>query len=355
MLTVRKPTPITLPNPEIVAPFLVNRSTTADSSPETDEFDNFILSPFYQIPLLIRTVPKVPVEMPPLSGFSDNPFETRDDVIRAAEALIRPLMQYMSPGKGRVRIPHSTGTHFDETAAQLEGFARPFWAIGALLMGRAGDMELIQPWLDGFEAGTDPESPDYWGPIKSFDQRMVEAEMISFALLASPRELLWGRLSQKAQQNLITWLSGLHGKDMPQANWLWFRVFANLALLKVCQVDTPALRQHLKEDLERLDEFYITDGWSGDGLWRSAELDLQEYETYKETGKATTVRSSRNACYYSGSFAIQFSQLLYTRFAGDMDPERTERYRQQARDFGRGFCRFFDKAGRYLSDSMTKY
>ncbi|KAI8661125.1 hypothetical protein NCS55_00981700 [Fusarium keratoplasticum] len=283
--------------------------------------------------------------MPPLSGFSDNPFETRDDVIRAAEALIRPLMQYMSPGKGRVRIPHSTGTHFDETAAQLEGFARPFWAIGALLMGRTGNMELIQPWLDGFEAGTDPESPDYWGPIKSFDQRMVEAEMMSFSLLASPRELLWERLSQKAQQNLIAWLSGLHGKDMPQANWLWFRVFANLALLKVCQVDTPAIRHHLKEDLERLDEFYITDGWSGDGLWRSAELDLQEYETYKETGKANTVRSSRNACYYSGSFAIQFSQLLYTRFAGDMDPERTERYRQQARDFGRGFCRFFDKAG----------
>ncbi|RSM12468.1 hypothetical protein CDV31_006309 [Fusarium ambrosium] len=283
--------------------------------------------------------------MPPLSGFSDNPFETRDDVIRAAEALIQPLMQYMSPGKARVRIPHSTGTHFDETAAQLEGFARPFWAIGALLMGRTGNMELIQPWLDGFEAGTDPENPDYWGPIKSYDQRMVEAEMISFSLLAAPRELLWDRLSQKAQQNLITWLSGLHGKDMPQANWLWFRVFANLALLKVCQVDTPTLRHHLKEDLEHLDEFYITDGWSGDGLWRSTELDIQEYETYKETGKANTVRSGRNACYYSGSFAIQFSQLLYIKFAGDMDSERTERYRQQARDFGRGFCRFFDKAG----------
>ncbi|KAF4470739.1 hypothetical protein FALBO_2340 [Fusarium albosuccineum] len=283
--------------------------------------------------------------MPPLPGFSDNAFKTRDDAIRAAEALITPLMQYMSAGKGRVKIPHATGTHFDETAAQLEGFARPFWVIGALLMGRSTNMELLQPWLDGFEAGTDPDSPDFWGPIKSFDQRMVEAEMISFSLLAAPRELLWERLSSKAQRNLISWLSGLHDKDMPQANWLWFRVFANLALLKVCQIDTPVVKRQMQQDLECLDRFYITDGWSGDGLWRSAELDLQEFHVYKETGVANTVLSSRNACYYSGSFAIHFSQLLYINFAGDLDPERTERYKQQARDFGRGFCRFFDEAG----------
>ncbi|KAH6876389.1 hypothetical protein B0T10DRAFT_198463 [Thelonectria olida] len=283
--------------------------------------------------------------MPPLPGFSDNLFESRDDVVRAAEALIKPLMQYMSPGKGRVKIPQATGTHFDETAAQLEGFARPFWVIGALLMGRSSNMHLLQPWLDGLEAGTDPNHAEYWGPIKPFDQRMVEAEMISFSLLAAPREVLWERLSHQAQQNLINWLSGMHGKEMPQANWLWFRVFANLALLKVCQIDTPVVREHLRQDLECLDKFYIADGWSGDGLWRSPELDEQEFEIYKETGRANMIRSGRNACYYSGSFAIQFSQLLYIKFAGDLDPERTEKYRQQARDFGRGFCRFFDEAG----------
>ncbi|KAM5341252.1 hypothetical protein ACJ41O_015361 [Fusarium nematophilum] len=278
--------------------------------------------------------------MPPLPGFSDNPFETRDDVIRAAEALIKPLKQYMSPGKALVKIPHATGTHYDETAAQLEGFARPFWAIGALLMGGCRNMELLQPWLDGFEAGTDPDSPDCWGRIKDFDQRMVEAEMISFSLLAVPRDLLWDRLSQKAQRNLTNWLLGLHGKDMPQANWLWFRVFANLALLKVCQVDTPAVWQHLQQDLGSLDSFYITDGWSGDGLWRTEDLGQEEYELYKKTGKTNMVRASRNACYYSGSFAIQFSQLLYIKFAGDLDPERTEKYRQQARDFGRAAIPF---------------
>ncbi|KAF4974595.1 hypothetical protein FZEAL_8522 [Fusarium zealandicum] len=283
--------------------------------------------------------------MPPLRGFSDNPLETRDDVIRAAESLLRPLSQYMSPGRGRVKIPHATGTHFDETAAQLEGFARPLWVIGALLMGRSTNTELIQPWLDGFDSGTDPESPDYWGPIQSFDQRMVEAEMVSFSLLAAPRELLWERLSSKTQQNVITWLSGMHGKNMPQANWLWFRVFANLALFKVCGHNTSKVRNHIRDDLDRLDRFYMTDGWSSDGLWRSAAMDDDEFGYYQETGRANLVTNSRNACYYSGSFAIQFSQLLYLRFAADLEPGRTKRYQQQARDFGRGFCRFFDETG----------
>lgn len=53
----------------------------------------------------------------------------------------------------------------------------------------------------------------------------------------------------------------------------------------------------------------------------------------------------RQADYYSGSFAIQFSQLLYTRFAGDLDPERCEKYRAQAREFGKGFWRYFDQDG----------
>lgn len=291
--------------------------------------------------------------MPPLKGFSDNAFKTRDDVLRAAEALLTPLTKCFSPGKARIRIPHATGAHFDETAAQLEGFARPLWAIGALLMGRSEfNNDLYQPWFDGFEAGTDPDHPEYWGPIGDYDQRMVEAEMVSFALLASPQEHLWGRFSDKTQRNIINWLSGFHGRSVHVSNWLWFRVFANLALLKACGVDTPDIRQSLREDLGSLDKLYMTDGWSCDGVWRNPDLDEKEWKNFQETGRANTVSNSRNACYYSGSFAIQFSQLLYIRFASDLDPERTERYRQQARDFGAGFWRFFDSGGEFKPLSL---
>ncbi|KAL4882579.1 hypothetical protein BJY04DRAFT_217076 [Aspergillus karnatakaensis] len=285
--------------------------------------------------------------MPPLAGFSDNPFKSRTDVIVAAKALIAPLFPYRSPGCARLKLPHAIGTHFDETAAQLEGFARPLWVIASLICDdQAGEFpELIEHVLSGLESGTDPENEEYWGPIKDFDQRMVEAEVIAFTLLVTPCEALWERLNGKAQKNLVVWLQGINGKEMPRANWLWFRVFVNLALVKVCGVKYSSVKDLLQADLSVLDAFYIADGWSSDGVWRSDEIDEEEFEVFQRTGRANMLRPSRNADYYSGSFAIQFSQLLYLKFAGDLNPERTERYQQQARDFGRGFCRFFDSAG----------
>ncbi|KAJ0426613.1 hypothetical protein BJY00DRAFT_322829 [Aspergillus carlsbadensis] len=287
--------------------------------------------------------------MPPLLGFSDNPFQSRADVIRAARSLLTPLQPYLSKCKARLRVPHETGTHFDETASQLEGFARPLWAIISLIKGGEDkDSELLSQATSGLEAGTDPQHLEYWGEISHNDQRMVEAEVIAFALLAT-KGSLWRRLSQSARENLRRWLEGINEKEMPRANWLWFRVFVNLALLRVCGYDCEQkemeLKKQMQKDLAVLDEFYIGDGWSGDGKWRTEEEDQEEYELYKKSGRAYMLRKSRNADYYSGSFAIQFSQLLYVRFAGELDPERTEKYCQRARDFGPGFCRFFDADG----------
>ncbi|KXJ89304.1 hypothetical protein Micbo1qcDRAFT_121839 [Microdochium bolleyi] len=285
--------------------------------------------------------------MPGLAGFSDNPLQSRDDVARAARALLRPLVPHFSPGRARVCIPSATSAHFDETAAKLEGFARPLWALSALLLGadELQDLQLVHPWLDGFETGPDPNHPEYWGDIEDYDQRMVEAETISIALLVIPQDILWRRLSSQAQHHLIAWLSTILDCEIHAANWLWFRVFACLALLKTCGVDTAKLRTTLKTDLEALDNFYMGDGWSSDGQWRTTAMDDEELNNYKQTGKANTIPLGRAADYYSGSFAIQFSQLLYTHFAGDLDATRTERYREQARLFGANFVQYFDAGG----------
>ncbi|KAL1955141.1 hypothetical protein VTO42DRAFT_9005 [Malbranchea cinnamomea] len=139
--------------------------------------------------------------MPPLPGFSDNPFRTREDFLAAAHALLKPLEAYTSPGGARIRLPVATGTHFDETATQLEGFARPLWAVGALLANIPADQEvedgskalslrLEKQWIDGIVNGTDPQHPEYWGAMGDTDQRMVEAEIaeiVAFALLSVPQ------------------------------------------------------------------------------------------------------------------------------------------------------------------------
>lgn len=82
---------------------------------------------------LLPFTPELRAIMPVLAGFSDNPFRTREDCVTATWALLSPLRAYTSPLGARIRLPVSTGAHFDEVAAQLEGFARPLWAVGALL------------------------------------------------------------------------------------------------------------------------------------------------------------------------------------------------------------------------------
>lgn len=133
---------------------------------------------------------------------------------------------------------------------------------------------------------------------------------------------------------------------MPKNNWRWFRVFANLALVRVCGEPLADAFDEMTADLDLLDTFYRCDGWSADGPWQTPEQAAEEHDEYAKAGRRDKIGIGRQADYYSGSFAIQFSQLLWVRFAADVMPERTEIYRQRARDFGAGFWRYFDSDGK---------
>src|SRR5687768_16934162 len=250
--------------------------------------------------------------MPRLQSFSNNPLVTRGDVVEAGMALIAPLLPYFSPAKARVCIPESIGTHFDETATQLEGFARPLFVVGALLHAQEPDSEtLLQPWITGFKAGTDPSHEEYWGTFQDRDQRMVEAEMIAFGLLAGQSSGLWERFDIETKENIQNWLLRLLGREFHTSNWLWFRVMSSIALIKVCGVDRTDIRNQMHEDLSQLDRMYLQDGWSSDGIWPTVQEVLStESEIREKTGKTNQRFWSRQADYYSGSFAIQYSQLL---------------------------------------------
>lgn len=284
--------------------------------------------------------------MPTLSGFSDNPLATRDDVVRASKALIAPLLPYFSDANARVCIPETMGAQFDETAAHLEGFARPLFVVGALLHAKEPTEDLLRPWIHGFKAGTDPDHPEYWGSFEDMDQRMVEAEMVAFALLAGQPSGLWELFDDETKTNVKNWFLGLLGREFRTNNWLWFRVMSIIALIKVCGLDTEELRAQMNKDLEVLDSMYLQDGWSSDGIWPDADEAMDtDAAIFEQTGKANQRFWARQADYYSGSFAIQFSQLVYAKFASDLDPARAERYRDQARQFGAQFWRYFDSDG----------
>jgi hypothetical protein len=281
--------------------------------------------------------------MPPLLGFSDNPLQSRDDVLKAATSLLNALTPYISPCGARIKLSTATGTGFDEISAQLEGFARPLWVVADLLAvqatsstnaGRVSNLYL-DSWLRGLEAGVDPQSSEFWGHVGDHDQRMVEMEPIAYGLLVASSTFLpkpWTASGQDQQANqqrrniIVAWLRSINDKEVPPSNWRWFRVLVNLALVKSCGVPYDEVKPFMDADFKVLDSFYLGDGWSSDGLWSP---------------------DKKQADYYSGSFAIQYSQLVYVRFAHDLDPDRVERYREEAGKFSETFWRYFNINGQW--------
>lgn len=155
------------------------------------------------------------------SPFKSNPVETRDDLASFLVGLLDPLAAHTSPGGARIHLGY-TGTHFDETAAHLEGFSRPIWGLASLLAG-GGKYEGVDRWVQGFTNGTDPDHEEFWGDMRDKDQRMVECSAIGFSL-AVAKEHLWDALDANAKTHLENWLGGMNDKEMPNTNWLWFRV-----------------------------------------------------------------------------------------------------------------------------------
>ena len=106
----------------------------------------------------------------------------------------------------------------------------------------------------------------------------------------------------------------MNDKEMPNTNWLWFRVFANLGLKAN---NAPYSHERIEVDMNHLDTFHRGDGWSNDGPEGYTQMD-----------------------YYSGSFAIQYLQLLYAKLARHFDPKRAEEYRDRASSYALDFVHY---------------
>ncbi|TEB18319.1 hypothetical protein FA13DRAFT_1767672 [Coprinellus micaceus] len=212
--------------------------------------------------------------------------------------LSRPRMILRSGS--RIQLGY-TGNHFDDIAAQLEGFARPVW-----------DYAGKERWVEGLKNGTDPNSDEFWGNMRDKDQRMVECSPMGF-FLSVAKEHTWDKLGEDGQRNLENWLAIMNGKEMPNTNWLWFRVFANLGLKKCRSSKYDGAR--MKADMDHLDTFYIGDGWSRDGPEGVVQLD-----------------------YYSSSW-------FNAKLMEDEDPERSKEYKNRAVRFAQDFVHYFDERG----------
>lgn len=252
-----------------------------------------------------------------MKPFSDNPLRSRADLVRLAVDLIRPLLPCLSEGKARLHLG-DTGAVYDEAIAGMEGYSRVLWALVPMLAGKCPEAEpLWALWREGLIHGVDPAHDEYWGDIGDFDQRMVEMAVMGMALCMIP-ERFYFELPEDARLNLYNWLNQINRHEMPQNNWLFFRVLVNIGFI---HVGLPTDQARLKDDLDNLETHYCGDGWYYD---KPAQRD-----------------------YYT-LWAFHYYGLMYARFMSGRDPERSARFIGRAKQIAPRFAAWFDAEGRAL-------
>jgi len=249
----------------------------------------------------------------PING---NPFKSRQDAQKAVVDLTNPLMSAFSPGKARVHLGSSEG-HFDTAAAHLEGLARPLWGLAPLLAG-GGTFDGIDAFVEGLANGADPEHPEYWGPVRDRDQRMVESAAIGYALALAP-ETFWDGMSERGRDCLKDWLLASLQCSPPGNNWHFFHVMVSLGLTRVGVAHDHSI---IESDLDTLESYTMDKGWYRDGMDRRADHYIP--------------------------FAMHFYGLLYAGYGPEADAARKERFRARARESMPQIAHWFAEDGAAL-------
>ncbi len=109
---------------------------------------------------------------------------------------------------------------------QLEGVARTLPLFAAWIYSGRGRVvnvngqaiDLIDMIRSSILSGTNPKSPNYWGDIGDWDQRVLEASDIAKVLWLT-KDPIWSQLTRAEQQQISTWLSMAQGHKIPDNNW----------------------------------------------------------------------------------------------------------------------------------------
>jgi len=239
--------------------------------------------------------------------FETNPLECRADFQQAVRDLFDPLRAHWSDGRARI-LPARSRSSYAERGAALEGFARPLWGVSTLAAG-GGSFDHWPAYRRGLRHGTDPTHEEYWGEMTDYSQKAVEASVIGAALAFAP-EQLWDPLDTESKHRVATWITQINDVEIPDNNWEFFRVLANVGL---DAVGAQSSSSAIETGLERIEAHYEGAGW------------------YDETE------------YYT-PWVYHLYGLLYARFADDTTG-RAGVFRQRAGEFASQFAEWFTTSG----------
>ena len=166
----------------------------------------------------------------------------------------------------------------DKRVAYMEAFGRlmagisPWLSLPADNTAEGQQRRQLQEWaLQAYKNAVDPQSPDYllWeGPT----QILVDAAYIAESFLRAP-DATWKLLDEVTRQRYIQCFKGLRIIRPAYNNWLLFRAMTEAFLLSIGE---EADRFALTVAVNKLNEWYLSDGWYSDG----PEFALDYYNSY---------------------------------------------------------------------------
>ncbi|MBO7938441.1 DUF2264 domain-containing protein [Streptomyces sp. S9] len=188
----------------------------------------------------------------PLTGYTRAHWEA------AADALLAAVTPYATEGYALYHLPGDHESWSGRLSDGLEGYARTF-----LLAAFHRDETALERYADGLAAGVS----GVWPRIEDRGQPLVEAASIALALRLT-RPLLWDRLDDAVRGRAADWLGDALTAQPWPCNWELFPVTVG-GFLESVGAEPEAARAAIDRGLERIEEWYVGDGWYSDGPGRA--------------------------------------------------------------------------------------
>lgn len=240
----------------------------------------------------------------------------------AAENLLQPLANLMQDGKADLPLIGQASNHGAQ-ADRLESFARPcllaaHWLASEPAKSEKLSRSKIAEWFQrGLVIGTDPASPEYWGPTANHHQHTVEMAALTLALQAA-REQLWTPLSKAEREQVARWFASIRGAGLHRNNHMFFNVMtlSFLAQEGFARASDAPVMDHLMEVLESM---AVGGGWFIDGMNETVD-------------------------YYQG-YAFHYYGPWWAKLYGQTNPARATRWKNWAGEFLKDYAHFFAASG----------
>ncbi|MGP4008347.1 DUF2264 domain-containing protein [Streptomyces sp. 4N124] len=193
-------------------------------------------------------LPRDDRDLSPFTGYTRAHWED------AADALLTAVEPYATEDRALYHLPGDRSSWSGRLSDGLEGYARTL-----LLAAFRRDETALERYADGLAAGVS----GVWPRIEDRSQPLVEAASIALALRLT-RPLLWDRLDDGVRQRATAWLGDALTAEAWPCNWELFPVTVG-GFLQEIGCETEASRAAIDRGLERIEKWYIGDGWYTDG------------------------------------------------------------------------------------------